>query len=89
MSDGFGRSGYAMVSFVSYAIAFYLLSLTLKTIPLGVAYAVWSGVGIALITTIGWIAFDQRVDGVVIAGMALIVLGVLLINMRAFGVGQG
>jgi small multidrug resistance pump len=55
--------------------------LTLRTIPVGLAYAIWSGVGVALIALIGWLLFDQRIDAAGILGMALIVLGVLVINL--------
>jgi len=81
-SDGFSRMSYAAISLGAYAIAFYLLSLTLRTMPIGVAYAIWSGVGIALITAIGWVLFGQRLDIVAIAGMMLIIVGVLMINLR-------
>ena len=62
-------------------IAFYCLSLTLKTIPVGIAYAVWSGVGIVLITTVAWIVFDQKLDVWGIVGIALIMSGVLVLNL--------
>ena len=62
-------------------IAFYCLSLTLKTIPVGIAYAVWSGVGIVLITTVAWFVFDQKLDVWGIVGIALIMSGVLILNL--------
>ena len=66
---------------VGYALAFYFLSLTLKSIPVAVAYAVWSGVGIALIAIIGWLLFGQALDLPGIVGITLIVAGVLVLNL--------
>jgi small multidrug resistance pump len=77
---GFTRLGPSLVVVLSYAVAFYFLSLALQAIPVGVAYAVWSGVGIALITLIGWVAYRQRLDAPALAGIALIVLGVVVLN---------
>ena len=80
-SAGFTRLGPAALVVAGYGLAFYFLSLTLRTIPLGVAYAVWSGVGIVLITTAGWILYEQKLDGAALAGIALIVAGVLVMNL--------
>lgn len=80
-SEGFTRLGPSLVVVVGYAVAFYLLSLTLKVIPVGVAYAIWSGVGVALIAIIGWIFFGQRLDAPAIIGMAMIVGGVIVLNV--------
>ena len=66
---------------VGYAASFYFLSLTLRTIPIGVAYAVWSGVGVVLITLVGWFVYDQKLDFVVILGICLIAVGVLVLNL--------
>lgn len=71
----------SIVVVLGYMIAFYCLSLTLKTIPVGIAYAVWSGVGIVLITTVAWIVFDQKLDVWGIVGIALIMSGVLILNL--------
>lgn len=79
-SQGFTRLMPSMVVIVGYAVAFYFLSLTLKTIPVGIAYAVWSGVGIVLISGIAWAVGGQRLDAAAIAGIALIVAGVVVIN---------
>jgi len=65
---------------VGYASSFYFLSLTLRTIPLGIAYAVWSGVGVVLITLVGWFVFDQKLDFVAILGICLIAVGVFVLN---------
>jgi small multidrug resistance pump len=80
-SEGFTRPGPSVVVVIGYGAAFWLLSLTLKTIPVGVAYAIWSGVGIVLISVVGWAWFRQSLDLAAIAGMALIVAGVAVINL--------
>ncbi len=80
-SDGFSRVGPSLVVVVGYAAAFYFLSLTLRTIPVGVAYAVWSGVGVALIALIGWLVFGQALDTPAIIGLLLIVAGVVVLNV--------
>jgi small multidrug resistance pump len=80
-SDGFSRLVPSAIVVVGYAVAFYFLSLTLKTVPVGVAYAIWSGAGIALITLIGWVLFGQRLDAPALIGMALIVAGVVVMQV--------
>jgi small multidrug resistance pump len=80
-SDGFARLWPSLVTVAGYGVAFYCLSLTLRTIPVGVAYAIWSGVGIVLIAAIGWTWFGQRLDAPAIVGLALIIAGVLIINL--------
>ena len=80
-SEGFSRPTPSVVVVLGYLVAFYFLSLTLRTIPVGVAYAVWSGVGIVLISLIAWLAFGQSLDAPAMAGMALIIAGVILINI--------
>ena len=80
-SDGFTRPGPTVVVTIGYLIAFYCLSHTMKTVPVGISYAIWSGVGIVLITAIGWVAFKQRLDLPALIGMGLIVAGVLVINL--------
>lgn len=79
-SDGFTRLGPSALVVVGYGIAFYFLSLTLRAIPVGVAYALWSGVGVALITVVGWLAFDQKLDTPALIGIGLIVAGVVVLN---------
>lgn len=81
MSDGFSKLWPSLVVVVGYAIAFYLLSMTLKYIPVGMAYAVWSGVGIALITLIGWVVFSQTLDWAAWLGIGLIISGVLVLQL--------
>ena len=79
-SDGFTRLGPSVVAIAAYGIAFYFLSLTLRTIPVGIAYAVWSGAGIVLITSAGWLVFGQRIDLWGGVGLGLIVAGVFVVN---------
>ncbi len=80
-SEGFSRSGPSLLVVAGYASAFYFLSLTLKTMPIGVVYAIWSGAGIALIALVGWVLFGQSLDAPAIVGMLLIVAGVLVLNV--------
>ena len=80
-SEGFSRLLPSMVVIGGYGIAFYFLSLTLKQIPVGIAYAVWSGAGTVLITLIGVLVFRQKIDLAGVVGIALIVAGVLVLNL--------
>ncbi len=80
-SDGFTRLGPSIVVAVGYVIAFYFLSLTLRAIPIGIAYAVWSGIGIVLISGIGWALFGQKVDAWGAIGIGFILVGVMIVNL--------
>ena len=80
-SEGFTRPGPSLLVAAGYGIAFYFLSLTLKTVPVGVAYAIWSGAGIVLIALIGWVVLKQPLDLPAILGMGLIVAGVAVIQL--------
>jgi small multidrug resistance pump len=80
-SDGFTKLLPSVIVAVSYLVCFYFLSLALKGIPLSIAYAVWAGLGIILVTLISVFIFKQSIDIPAIAGIALIVLGVLVINL--------
>jgi small multidrug resistance pump len=80
-SEGFTRLGPSLIVIVGYAVSFYFLSLTLKVIPVGIAYAIWSALGIFFITLIGWVVFRQRLDAPALIGLALIVAGVLVIQL--------
>ncbi len=80
-SNEFTRLWPSVVVVAGYVSAFYFLSLTLKTIPVGVAYAVWSGVGIVLIALIAWGLYGQTLDLPAIAGMGLIIAGVVVLNV--------
>jgi len=80
-SEGFTRPGPTLALLAGYAISFYFLSLTLGTIPMGIAYAIWSGVGISLICMIGWVMFGQALDLPALVGLALIIAGVVVLNV--------
>jgi len=80
-SEGFSRFWPSAIVVVGYALAFFFLSLTLKTIPVGVAYAIWSGAGVALIALIAWLLYGQSLDLAAVIGMLLIVLGVIVLNV--------
>jgi len=80
-ADGFSRLAPSIVVVAGYAVAFYFLSLTLRTMALGIAYAVWSGVGIALICVVGALLNKQVLDLPALIGIALIVAGVLVLNV--------
>lgn len=82
-SEGFTRLWPSVVVVAGYASAFYFLSLTLKTIPVGVAYAIWSGAGIALIALIAWVLYGQALDLPAIIGMSLIVAGIVVLNLSS------
>jgi small multidrug resistance pump len=78
-SNGFTRLGPSLLLLVGYGSALYFLSLTLRTIPVGVAYAIWSGTGVSLITVIAWLVFRQRLDAAAIIGLSLITAGVVVL----------
>ena len=80
-SDGFTKPLPTTVVLVGYGVAFYFLSLVLKTVPVGIAYAIWSGAGIVLIALVGWLVLKQSLDAPAIAGMALIIAGVAVIQL--------
>lgn len=80
-TDGFSRLWPSLIVVTGYLIAFYFLSLTLKTLPVGVAYAIWSGAGVALITLIAWLFLGQALDAAAIIGIVLIVAGVVVLNV--------
>lgn len=80
-SEGFTRLIPSILVVVGYAISFYLLSLTLKVIPIGITYAIWSGVGVVLISLAGWYFYGQKLDLASIIGISLIVSGVMVLNL--------
>lgn len=80
-SEGFTRTGPSLIVAIGYGISFYFLSLVLKTVPMGVAYALWSGVGIVLIAAIGWLLMKQPLDTPALLGISLIVAGVAVIQL--------
>ena len=80
-SQGFTKPVPSAIMIIGYLVSFYFLSLTLKSMPTGIAYAVWSGVGIILITSVAWVFQGQKLDIPALAGMSLIIAGVIVINM--------
>ncbi|WP_304165393.1 SMR family transporter [Phenylobacterium aquaticum] len=80
-SNGFTRLTPSLITVAGYAFAFWCLSHSMKTVPVGVGYAIWSGIGIVLITAIAWIWFKQALDLPAMLGMGLILSGVLVINL--------
>jgi small multidrug resistance pump len=80
-SEGFTKLVPSVLVIAGYGLAFFFLTLTLKDIPVGIAYAIWSGAGVTLITAIGWTFFGQKLDAPAILGMGLIVAGVIMLNV--------
>ncbi|MDQ7968300.1 MAG: SMR family transporter [Oxalicibacterium faecigallinarum] len=80
-SEGFSKVLPSLITVVFYGIAFYLLSLTLRSIPVGIAYAVWSGVGIVLISLVAWVLYGQKLDPAGLIGIGLIISGVIVLNV--------
>jgi small multidrug resistance pump len=80
-TEDFTRLWPSVIVFIGYASAFYFLTLTLRTLPVGIAYAIWSGAGVALITLVGWLIYRQTLDVPALIGIALIVAGVVVLNV--------
>ena len=80
-SEGFSRLWPSVLVVAGYSAAFYFLSLTLRTIPVGIAYAIWSGIGVVLIALAGWLIHGQRLDAAALIGIGLIVSGVIVMNV--------
>ena len=78
---GFTRPGPSAVVVAAYGLSFYFLSLTLQTVPVGITYAIWSGVGIVLITVIAWLMYGQTLDLPAFIGLGLIIAGVVVLNV--------
>ncbi|MDW3080038.1 SMR family transporter [Vibrio sp. 1403] len=80
-SEGFTQTLPSIVAIIGYGVAFYFLSLVLKAIPVGVAYAIWSGLGVVLVAIVGTVTFNQKLDLAAIIGMLLIIAGVFVMNI--------
>lgn len=80
-SEGFTKFWPSVAVIVGYVVAFYFLSLSLKVIPVGIAYAIWAGIGVVLIALIGWIVFSQKLDIPAIIGISMILGGVVVLNV--------
>lgn len=82
MADGFTRPLPSAVVILGYVLAFYCLSMALRSIPVGIAYAIWCGAGIVLVTAIAWIVYGQKLDAWALTAIGLILIGTLMLNMR-------
>lgn len=80
-SEQFSRLVPSLIVVLGYGVAFYFLALCLRTIPVGVAYAIWSGLGVVLVAVIGYFVFDQKLDPPAMIGIGLILAGVLVLNL--------
>ncbi len=80
-TQGFTRLWPSLIVVIGYGAAFYFLSLTLRTIPIGVAYAVWSGLGVVLVTLVALVIYGQKLDMAAVLGIGLIVAGVIVLNL--------
>ncbi|MDJ0630020.1 MAG: multidrug efflux SMR transporter [Rhodobacter sp.] len=80
LSDGFTKIGFGGLTLVCFGLAFYVMSLVVRTMPLGIAYSVWAGGGIAGVALLGAAAFGQTLDGFAFLGIGLIIAGVVVLN---------
>ena len=87
-SEGFSKTVPSIIVLIGYGVAFHFLSLTLKTIPVGVAYAIWAGAGVSLVAVVGWVLFGQKLDAPAIIGMAMIVGGVVVMQVFSKSAGH-
>jgi len=82
-SDGFSRATPALIVIVGYSVAFYSMSLALKTVPVGIAYAIWCGLGMVLISVAAFVLYGQKINFPGWIGIALILCGVVVLNVSA------
>ena len=87
-SNEFTRILPSFIVVVSYAIAFYFMSISLRVLPVGIMYAIWSGMGIVPISILGWLVYKQTLDMPAMIGLALIIAGVIVINVFSKSVGH-
>lgn len=87
-TEGLTQPLPTLIVLLGYGLAFFLLSVTIRTIPVGIAYAIWCGAGIILISLISWLWYGQKLDGFAILGMAMILIGVLIINLLSKSAGH-
>ncbi|MBY6042687.1 SMR family transporter [Phaeobacter italicus] len=80
-SQQFTRLGPSILVVIGYGLAFYLMALTLRHMPVGIVYAIWSGLGIFFIAVIGWLVFGQKLDLPAVLGLGLIMAGILIIHL--------
>ena len=87
-AEGFTRLWPSLISIAGYVVAFYFLSLSLKDIPVGIAYALWSAIGIVLVSIIGYFMYGQKLDTPAMIGIGLIISGVVVINLFSASTGH-
>jgi small multidrug resistance pump len=87
-SAGFSRPAPGLLSLGGYAVAFVCMSLAMRTVPVGIIYAIWSGIGIVLIAGASWLLHGERLDMPALVGIGLILAGVLVINLLSGSVGS-
>ena len=87
-SEGFTKLIPSVIVVLGYGVAFHFLSLTLKTIPIGVAYAIWAGAGVTLVAVVGWLLFGQKLDAPAVIGMGLIITGVVVLQVFSKAAGH-
>ena len=87
-SDGFTKLFPSLMVVILFSFSFFLLSHVIKVLPIGIVYAIWSGVGIVLTALIGFLLFKQTIDGAGMFGMSFIVMGVIIINLFSKSVGH-
>ncbi|CAH9015154.1 DMT family transporter [Candidatus Nitrosacidococcus sp. I8] len=80
-SNGFSKPFFTSIVIIGYLNAFYCFSLTLRTIPLGIAYAIWAGAGVVLVAISAWVIYGQKLDLAATVGMGFITLGILVMNI--------
>ena len=87
-TDNFTRLWPSLLTIACYAASFYLLTFSLRVLPTGIAYAIWSGVGIVLISAVSWVVYKQSLDLPALIGLGMIIGGVLVINLFSKSVGH-
>lgn len=87
-TENFTRFLRSLITVVGYAVSFWCLSYPIRVMPTGIVYAIWSGTGIVLITAVAWIGFGQKLDLAAILGLALIIAGVVVVNVFSKSVGH-
>ena len=87
-SNEFTRLWPSLIVMAGYGVAFYFMTISMRVLPVGIMYAIWSGLGIVLVSIIGWFVYKQTLDVPAMIGMGLIILGVVVINVFSKSVGH-
>ncbi len=87
-TEQFTRLWPTLLCLLFYAVAIYLLSVSVRTIPVGIAYAIWSGFGIVLVSGISWVIFRQHLDTPALVGLGFIITGIIIVNVFSSSVGH-